>query len=382
MKSFNQLTSTMPSSGIRKIMSLSENVEDCIHLEVGQPDYRTPEHILDAVSQAAHDGFTKYTNSAGILELREAIAKKVTEKNGYAINPMNIVVSPGAVCSMFTTLLTLADAGDEVMLPDPGWPNYTMQMSCIGTQAVYYPLDRDSGFQINFDILEERVTPKTKAIVINTPGNPTGAVFPREAMEKAVAFAKKHDIYLISDEIYEDIIFDGSHTSAGLFDDDGRVVTIYGFSKSYAAMGLRVGYAVCDEKIARILTKVQEPIVSCASSISQKACVAALNGPQEPVREMTRGYNERRDAVIGILKKHGLHRYSPSGAFYILIDISRAGMNSTDFAVGLLKDRKVAVAPGETFGATSESFIRVSFAIDIEKLKEGVDILCERINSG
>ena len=382
MKSFNQLTSTMQSSGIRKIMSLSEDVKDCIHLEVGQPDFRTPEHILDAVSQAAHDGFTTYTNSAGILELREAIAKKVTEKNGYAINPMNVVVSPGAVCSMFTTLLTLTEAGDEVLLSDPCWPNYTMQMSCIGTQAVYYPLDRDRGFQINFDILEERVTPKTKAIVINTPGNPTGAVFPRETMEKAVAFANKHDLYLISDEIYEDIIFDGCHTSAGLFDDDGRVVSIYGFSKSYAAMGLRVGYAVCDEKIARILTKVQEPVVSCASSISQKACVAALNGSQEPVREMTRGYNERRDAVIGILKKHGLHSYTPSGAFYILIDISRTGMNSTDFAVGLLNDRKVAVAPGETFGATAESFIRVSFAIDIEKLKEGVNILCERINSG
>ncbi|MBN1294893.1 MAG: pyridoxal phosphate-dependent aminotransferase [Candidatus Latescibacteria bacterium] len=381
MKPFNTLTNSMRSSGIRKIMALSEDVDGCIHLEVGQPDFRTPEHILEAAAHAAHDGFTKYTNSAGIPELRQAIAQKVIKKNGYNVGPQNVVVSPGAVCSMFTTLLSLVDPGEEVLLPDPGWPNYTMQMSCIGANPVYYPLDQTRGFQIDFDILEKLITQKTKVLVLNTPGNPTGAVITREAIEKSVELARKYDLFLISDEIYEDIIFEGTHSSAGLYNDDGRIITIYGFSKSYAAMGLRVGYTVCEEKIAKLLTKLQEPVVSCASSISQKACVAALTGSQDSVAEMTAAYKKRRDAVVDILRKHGLYQYTPSGAFYILIDISRTGRNSTDFAVELLNKKKVAVAPGETFGQTTKNYIRVSFAIEIEKLKEGMNILCEKINA-
>ena len=380
MRAFNHVTSSMPSSGIRKIMALSEDVDGCIHLEVGQPDFRTPEHILEAVVQAARDGFTKYTNSAGIIELREAIAKKVTGKNGISIGPQNVVVSPGAVCSIFTTLLALVEPGDEVLLPDPGWPNYTMQMSCICAKAVYYPLDKSRGFQIDFDVLEGLVTSKTKVLIINNPGNPTGAVFPYEAVEKAVSFAGKHDLFVISDEIYEDIVFEGKHTPAGLFDTDSRVISVFGFSKSYSAMGLRVGYAVCEEKLARLITKLQEPVVSCASAISQKGCVAALKGPQDSVYEMTRAYKQRRDAVIEILKKHDLYLYTPNGAFYVLVDISRAGMNSMDFALELLNEKKVAVAPGETFGKTVPNFIRVSFATSIDHLREGVELLCEKIN--
>jgi len=369
----------MKSSGIRKIMALSEDIEGCIHLEVGQPDLRTPEYILDAAAQAAHDGFTRYTNSAGIKELREAIAKKVREKNGFHAEPHNIVVSPGAVCSIFTSLLALAEPGDEVLLPNPGWPNYTMQMSCIGARPVYYPLDPSRGFRVDFGELQRLVTPKTKVLLINTPGNPTGMVLSSGDMKRLIAFAAEHDLYVISDEIYEDIIFDSVHTSAGSIDRDGRVISVFGFSKSYAAMGFRVGYAVCSETIAKLLTKIQEPVVSCASSVSQKACVAALTNSQESVRRMRDLYRERRDAVVGILKKHGLHRYTPNGAFYILIDISPTGMNSTDFAVQLLDEYKVAVAPGETFGTLTESYVRVSFATDIEKLREGVEILCRRI---
>ena len=369
----------MPSSGIRKIMSLSEDIDDCIHLEVGQPDFRTPEHILNAAALAAHNGFTPYTNSAGIMELRTAVARKVTERNGFSAGPHNVVVSPGAVCSLFTTLISLVAPGEEILLPNPGWPNYTMQTTCIGAKAVYYPLDPSRGFQIDFDALERLVSPNTKAIIINTPGNPTGAVFSPEAVERVVAFACKHDLFLISDEVYEDIVFDGAHTSTGVFDEDGRVVTIFSFSKSYAAMGLRLGYAVCRENLAQLLTKIQEPVVSCASSISQKACVEAIKGTQEPVRDMARAYKSRRDVVVDMLKKYSLHSYTPSGAFYILIDISRTGMNSTDFAVELLKENKVAVAPGETFGSSTQSYVRVSFAIDSVKLGEGVEILCRKI---
>ena len=371
----------MPSSGIRKIMGLSQDVPGCIHLEVGQPDFKTPEHVLEAAAKAAMDGFTRYTPSAGIPELREAIARKVTEKNGFAINPDQVVVSPGAVCSIFTTLLALVEQGDEVLIPDPGWPNYMMQMGCIAATGVRYPLDAKHGFQIEFDALEKTVTPRTKVLLINTPGNPTGAVYPPETIRKIVEFARKHDIFVLSDEVYEEILFDGNHTSTGLYDTDGRVATVFGFSKTYAVTGLRVGYTVAhNEKLVQLITKLQEPVISCASGISQKACLAALEGPQEPFMEMVRIYKERRNKVVDILRAKGLYSYTPSGAFYILIDISKTGMNSTDFAVDLLKTRKVAVAPGETFGETTDSFIRICFATDTDQLVEGMNILCDRIN--
>jgi aspartate aminotransferase/aminotransferase len=372
----------MPSSGIRKIMALSQDIPGCIHLEVGQPDFKTPDHVLRAAAVAALDGFTRYTPSAGIPELREAIAHKVTVKNGFPCEPKNVVVSPGAVCSIFTSLLALVEAGDEVLIPDPGWPNYMMQMACIGAKGVRYPLDPSRGFQIDFDALERLVTPKTKVLLINTPGNPTGAVYPADTVQGIVEFARNRNLFVLSDEVYEEILFDGVHTSTGQFDADGRTVTVFGFSKTYAVTGLRVGYTVTNERIAQLVTKIQEPVISCAGGISQKACLAALEGPQEPFKEMVRVYKARRDAVIRILREKGLYLYTPSGAFYILIDISKTGMNSTDFAVDLLREKNVAVAPGETFGETADSFVRICFAADTDKLVEGVNILCERINRG
>jgi aspartate/methionine/tyrosine aminotransferase len=382
MKAFNKTTSSMPSSGIRKIMSLSQDIEGCIHLEVGQPDFKTPEHVLEAAAKAAMDGFTRYTPSAGIPELREAIAKKVNEKNGIPIGPQNVVISPGAVCSIFTTMLALIEPGDEVLIPDPGWPNYMMQMGCLSAKGVRYPLDPSRGFQIDFDAMEKLVTPKTKLLMINTPGNPTGAVYPPEAVKEIVEFARRHDIFVISDEVYEEILFDGKHTSTGLYDADGRVATVFGFSKTYAVTGMRVGYTITrNEKLVQLITKLQEPVISCASGISQKACLAALQGPQEPFAEMVKIYKLRRDKVVKIIRDKGLYLYTPSGAFYILIDISRTGMNSTDFAVDLLNTKKVAVAPGETFGAITDSFVRICFATETDQLVEGVNILCDRINA-
>ncbi|MFC1552417.1 pyridoxal phosphate-dependent aminotransferase [Candidatus Latescibacterota bacterium] len=379
MKPFNSLTSAMPPSGIRKIYELSMGIEGCMHLEAGQPDFRTPEHILEAVAQAARDGFTQYTSSAGIPDLVNAIARKVTEKNGFHADPKNIVVSPGAVCSLMTTLLAVVEHGDEVLIPDPAWPNYVGQMAVIGSVGVRYPLIPSLGFKIDWDALEKLVTPKTKAMIINTPGNPTGAVFKPETVEKIVDFANRHDIYLIADEVYEDIIFEGGHTSTGLFNEDGRVATVFGFSKTYSATGLRIGYVVCEEKLAALITKLQQPLVSCPSSISQKACVAALNGPQDSIPEMVSVYKSRRDAVVDILKKHDLYLYTPEGAFYIMVDISKTGMESEEFCIELLKQKKVAVSPGDTFGEVSSKFIRIAFCTDTETLVRGTTLLCEYV---
>ncbi len=380
MAELNRLTNSMPSSGIRKIMVLSQDVEDCIHLEVGQPDFRTPEHILEAAAKAAMDGFTRYTPGAGIPELREAIARKVSQKNGFPAEPKNVVVSPGAVTSVATTLLALVEPGEEVLIPDPGWPNYMMQMTCIGAKGVRYDLSPERGFQVDFDDLERKVSPKTKVLMTTTPGNPTGAVFPAETMERLAEFARRHDIFLLSDEVYEDIVFDIVHTSSGMYNEDGRIASVFGFSKTYCVTGMRVGYVVCEENMAALITKLQEPFVSCASGISQKACLAALEGPQEPVHHMVRIYRKRRDAVVNILRENDLYLYTPQGAFYILIDISSTGMDSDDFALELLREKKVAVAPGATFGDTTKSFIRICFATGTDRLVEGVTILCNWIN--
>lgn len=383
MKPFNVLTSTMESSGIRRIMHLAQDIPNCIHLEVGQPDFRTPEHILEAAAKASMEGFTRYTPSAGIPELREAIARKVTEKNGFAIDPGQVVVSPGAVCSIFTSLLAMVEAGDEVLIPDPGWPNYMMQMACIGAKGVRYPLSSARGFQLDLDVIEQLVTPKTKLLMINTPCNPAGTCIASDMMLQIVECARKHDIFILSDEVYEEIVFEGIHTSTGIFDTDGRVATVFGFSKTYAATGLRVGYTVSrNHKLINLITKLQEPVVSCASGISQKACLAALEGPQEEIKKMVAVYKDRRDKVLEILRENNLYTYTPRGAFYILIDISKCRMNSTDFAIDLLKNHNVAVAPGETFGKTADSFIRISFATNTDQLIEGVHILCDRINRG
>ncbi len=380
MKPLNSLTSAMPPSGIRKIYELSNKVEGCLHLEAGQPDFRTPEHILEAAAQAAHDGFTQYTSSKGIPDLVEAIAKKVTEKNGFPAEPKNIVCSPGAVCSIMSSLLAVVDHGDEVLIPDPAWPNYISQMAVIGSVGIRYPLIPSLGFKIDFDALEKLVTPKTKAMIINTPGNPTGAVFKPETVERIVEFANRHDLYVIADEVYEDILFDSVHTSTGQFNDDGRVMTVFGFSKTYSITGLRVGYVVCEEKLAELITKIQQPLVSCPTSISQKACVAALNGPQDSIAEMVAVYRKRRDAVVDILKANDLYLYTPEGAFYIMVDISKTGMESEPFCIELLKKKKVAVSPGDTFGAVSSKFIRIAFCTDTDTLVEGTTRLCEFVD--
>lgn len=376
----NQGLVALPSSGIRKIMVLSADIPGCVHLEVGQPDFPTPAHILKAASDAALAGFTRYTPGAGIQELREAIAEKVTRKNGFRAGPENVVVSPGAVASIITVLRAVVVEGDEVLVPDPGWPNYLMQVACIGAVAVCYPLDPATGFQPDFDALEKLATAKTKVIIINTPANPTGAVFSAETMKKIVDFARRHDIYVVSDEVYEDIIFGGRHISAGIFDTDGRTFSIFGFSKPYAATGLRIGCVVCEKNLADLITKLQEPFFSCACGISQKAYLAALTGPQECVGEMVEEYKKRRDEVVRILKERGFYLYTPQGAFYILIDISASGLGSEEFTLKLLHERKVAVAPGETFGSVSSSFIRVSLAASLDDLTRGIGRICDLVD--
>jgi len=372
MKPIATAAQNMPRSGIRKVLDMASKIPDAIHLEIGQPDFPTPGHIVEAAAQAGRDGFTRYTANAGMPELREAVAEKISRENGWSVTADNVVITVGGMGGLYTTFAGLLEPGEEIMLPNPSWPNYNQMAFLCRAGIVYYPLVPERGFQPDLKALSGLVTPRTKVILVNSPSNPTGSVFPRDTMKALVAFAQEHDLYILSDECYEKIIFDAEHVSPASLDADGRVVSVYSFSKTYAMTGWRIGYTVASPELVALFAKLQEMTVACAPSISQKAVVAALAGPQDCVKVMVDAYRERRDLALAILKEHGMPSYVPQGAFYLMIDISSCGIDSDRFAQELLRDEKVAVAPGSTFGPAAGGFVRISLATAKDQLDVGL----------
>ncbi len=375
MKPLSQRALTMRRSGIREIMELASELPDVIHLEVGEPDCPTPAHVVEAAAQAARDGYTKYSPTPGFRSLRAAVAQKLRERNGLDATPEQTIITPGAVFALAMALLATVEPGDEVLIPDPGWPNYDSAIHVIGGRPVPYPLLRERDYQPDLAALSALVTPRTKALLINSPSNPTGAVFPRETVRALVELASRHDLYVISDEVYEEIIFEGEHVPAAAFDRDGRVIGVYGFSKTYAMTGWRLGYAFASPAVAELMAKLAEPFVSCPSSVVQKAAEAALAGPQEAVAAMTASFRARRDAVARLLEPEGLLAAVPHGAFYALVDVSAVGSDSNAVARQLLAEQRVATAPGDTFGQRGAGLVRISLATEQSLLEEG----CRRI---
>jgi aspartate aminotransferase/aminotransferase len=317
-------------------------------------------------------GFTKYTSNAGLLSLREQIVLKLRTVNGLDVRVENVVVTTGAVGGLATALMAILEPGEEVLIPDPGWPNVEMMVTCSHAVPRLYPLYAGDGFWPRIEVLEELVTSRSKAMVINSPCNPTGAVFSVELVEDLVDFAVRHDLYLIADEVYEQLVFEAEHVSPARFDPDGRVVGVHSFSKTYAMTGWRVGYAAASEEVAALIAKLQEPYFSCASSVSQKAAEAALAGPQECVSQMKEEYREHRDLAARMLADGGLGFVKPAGAFYTMVDITPFGMGSYTFARRLLQEARVAVAPGGTFGPSADGYVRVSLAPTSEEIREGL----------
>ncbi|HEX6987875.1 MAG TPA: pyridoxal phosphate-dependent aminotransferase [Bacillota bacterium] len=358
-------------------MERAWSIPDAIRLEVGEPDFATPAHVLAAAQAAMDEGFTRYTSNAGIPELRQAVARKAAAASGRPVDPDQVIVTTGAVTAIFTTLLALVDPGDEVLAPDPAWPNAAMALHLLGARAVAYPLSVDDGFVPRVDALEALITPRTRALLINTPANPTGAVFPAEAVARLVDLCRRHDLYLISDEIYGDIVFDHPHVPARAFDEDDRVFTIGGVSKGYAMTGWRIGWVIAPPHAADLLARLQEPLTSCPNAVAQRASVAALDGPQDVVETMRRAYRGRRDQAVELLRRRGRWRYSPQGAFYLMVDIRDTGLSSTRFALTLLDEASVAVAPGSAFGAGGEGFVRVSLASPEQAVLTGLERLCD-----
>ena len=373
--------SSMPRSGIREINELASQYADVIHLEIGQPNFSTPEHISRAAGEAAVDGFTYYTPNAGIPPLREALAEKLRSFNGLAVGPESVTVTTGGCGALFTTLVTLCDPGDAILLSDPTWPNYKMMASLQGLEVRHYPLRAEDGWLPNPEEIERQITPNCRAMILVSPSNPTGTMIGEDLMSELLDLARRHDLWVISDEVYDAITFGKPAVSAYGIDPD-RVVSVFSFSKTYAMTGWRIGYTVARPDIAAVLSNSQEPTTSCVNSLSQIGALTALRGPQDQVRAMRDAYWKRRDLVTEMLSQADIAFARPEGAFYVWVDISQSRLPDNEFARRMVIDHRVAVVPGTTFGPGGGTHVRVSLATDTDSLLEGVSRLIQAVRSG
>ncbi len=371
MRLAKSLTS-MPSSGIRDMMNHIVGMDDVINLAPGEPQFPTPPHIVDAARRATEAGHTKYVSNAGIPELRERLCRKLKEKNGIDVGIDEIVVTHGAMGALYAAFVALVEPGDEVLLPDPAWPNFGMMAALRSATVRNYRVSAENGFLPEIDELEELVSPATKLMLINTPLNPVGSVIPHERMEAVLRFATAHDLWVVSDEAYEDLTYTDGFVSAASLPHRDRVVGVYSFSKSYAMTGWRVGYMVIPPEMTSLIADLQEAMLSCGSAPGQWAALAALEGPQSVVEDMRQAYARSRQLALDVLAQHGVPAYPPSGAFYLWVDIGAAGMPSREFAMGLLDTHRVAVVPGRDFGPGGEGYVRVSLAAAPEAIVEGL----------
>lgn len=370
-------------SGIREIGNEALRTPGCIQLQVGQPNFPTPQHIKDAGKRAIDENKTFYTHTQGLLSLREKLAAKLERVNGIKVTPDQIATAPGGVGAIAAVFAAVLEPGDEVLLPDPGWPNTRIMLSWTGTRGVFYPCPPASGFAPDLEVLDSLVTPRTRLLLINSPNNPTGAVYDRSTVERLIEIAQRHNLWLLSDECYDQILLDGAWTSpAALAPDDPRIASVFTFSKTYAMTGWRMGYVAGSAELLDTVTKVLESNSSCVSTITQVAGEAALDGPQDCVAEMNAAYRRRRDAVVAILRDAELFITEPKGAFYCMADVAPSGLGSRDLAFKLLRERGVAVAPGSAFGEVAGHAVRISLASSDSDLREGVGRLAEFVHRG
>jgi len=376
MRTVSKNLTSLTRSGIRMILDKAVLLDKAYHLEIGDPGFDTPGHIQQAAIAAIQEGKTHYTTHAGLPSLREAILQKVKRDNGIEAKFEQLGVTPGGVFAVAAAMMAISEHGDEILIPDPGWPNYYTQSVVSGLKPVHYHLRLESNFQPDIPKIEAAITPRTRGIIINSPANPTGAIFSRQTMENLLDMCERHDIYLISDEVYERILYEGRHFSPASLDSDGRVISIYATSKTYAMTGWRIGYYVAPQPVAKAMGRAIESYLSCASSVSQIAAEAALNGPQDCIDAMIQAYRERKDICVKAIEEAKIDYAMPQGAFYLMVGIAETGLGSYDFSTRLLEATGVAVAPGLTFGPHSDRTIRISFCADKAEVEEGIQRMC------
>lgn len=363
---------------LAKAKELERQGKSIIHLEIGEPDFDTPLHIRDAAKKALDDGFTHYGPSAGQLELREAIAKHQTERQGYEISSDNVIVTPGGKPVMFFTIMALVEEGDEVIYPNPGFPIYESMIRYMGATPVPMQLNEDAGYNADVDNLESLVTPRTKLMIVNSPNNPCGSVIPEPDLQRLAEIAIDNDIIVMADEIYKDMYYgDQEHVSITKFPGmRERTVILDGFSKSYAMTGWRLGYGVFPDFLVEPVVRLMTNSVSCTSVFSQMAAIAALEGPQDSVGMMMEEFTKRRDLVVaGLNSLPGITCPEPKGAFYAFPNIKGTGLSSKEFAEKAMYEAGVALLAGTAFGSFGDGYVRISFANSQENLREAIQRL-------
>jgi len=354
------------------VNELKRKGEDVVSFSVGEPDFPTPPHIVDAAKRALDEGWTKYVSSLGIPPLREAIAEKMKRENAVPCDPAGVIVAP-TKHALFLAIAGLVDPGDEVLFPDPGWVSYGPMVHLAGGKPVPVLADESTGFELTPESLEAAITPRTKAVVINSPSNPAGSVFSKATMKGICDVVADHDLFLLSDEIYEKILYEGAHYSPASFDGmSDRTVTIHGFSKTYAMTGWRIGWLCGERSLVKQLVKVQESTITCVPGFVQMAGLAALQGPPSVVASMVEEFRARRDLMAEEFRSVPGFRVSrPAGAFYFFPEYD-ATLPSDEFAERLLTDAKVAVTPGAAFGAAGEGHLRFSYACSRDDIRKGM----------
>ena len=369
------LTPSLTLSIDSKAKAMKAEGIDVCSFGAGEPDFDTPDHIKAAAQAAIETGFTKYTPSSGIPELRQAISEKFAADNKLNYKPSQVIVSCGAKHSCYNAILATCQPGDEVIIPAPYWLSYPEMVRLAGADPVFVPTKESNGWKMTAEEFQDAMTPRTKMVIINSPGNPTGAVYSREELEAITEVCVDEDILILSDEIYEKLTYDGAEhistasLSQAVYD---LTITVNGFSKAYSMTGWRLGYLGAPEQIAKAIDAIQSHSTSCPTSFSQKGGLAALKGEQQAVTDMREEFDMRRQYMLNRLK--GIDRLTvvePKGAFYILANISGLGLNSTNFADRLLSKHHVAVVPGVAFG--DDRTIRFSYATSMDVIKKGLD---------
>lgn len=353
-------------SGIRKMFDMVG--DNSINLALGEPDFDTPSHIRDAVKKALDEGFTHYTSNMGIIELRKALTRKLLAENHIKTSPESIIITTGASGALYSSAHALVEEGDEVIIPDPGFVAYDACVKISGGKSVPAHLKDENDFRMKPEEVLELVTPRTKAIIMNSPGNPTGGVLEKEDVKGLANIADDHNLVLISDEVYEKIIYGKKHYSPARYSDN--VITINGFSKTYAMTGFRIGYLVAPPELTEEILKVHQYTVTCATAISQKAALAAVQGPQDSVGEMVKEFKRRRDLVVERLQGMGIDCRKPEGAFYVF-----PAFDNPEKLVEEALKKDVVLVPGNSFGRYGEGHFRISYAASYEDLKEAMDRL-------
>jgi len=372
---FNSNLKKIKPSGIRKLFDLAQGKKGLVSFGIGEPDFVTPTHIREAAKKALDEGYTRYTPNLGFSEFRKALAIKLNQKNKISVTPEEVVVTSGGTEALFFAFYILINPGDEIIIPDPGFVTYESQVYFAGGTPVHFPLWGENNFHPDLEELKNCITPQTKAILLNSPSNPTGASFNKEELFAIAQLAQEKDLFVISDELYEDIVYDGrEHISiASLPGMKEKTISIFGFSKSYAMTGWRLAYLAAPLNLVKEIAKLLQNTAVCANSVAQRAGQAAIQGSQDCVKEMFTAYNERRNVLAkGLNEIQGLSCHAPEGTFYVFANIKETGMSAEELSMYLLEECKVVTVPGTAFGRQGEGYIRLSFATSLDMVKEGI----------